>query len=142
MPVVVACPHCQRRIQVPNKIMDSPVVCPSCRKQFLVTPGAGAPVPAPETLFPEDLPPERRRRRQRRRERPVTGRVAVGARRTVWVGCMAIIGILWLSYRWWLTASFDDRPNAVEATALAGDTLVKMLAVYICARALTSITRR
>jgi len=73
MPEIIACPSCQRQLQIPENFFGQLVQCPDCQHQFEATPTTSAvqstppaPVPMkspPAKSYSDDREPERPRRR-------------------------------------------------------------------------------
>src|SRR3954466_14621641 len=66
---ILACPTCQRKLQVPAELLGQTVQCPECQGTFVATaaaPGTGVqptappPPPAPAPRGEPDRPPRRR----------------------------------------------------------------------------------
>lgn len=47
MPEIISCPQCQRKLQLPDELMNQTVRCPSCATEFVAQPGEAAPPPLP-----------------------------------------------------------------------------------------------
>jgi predicted Zn finger-like uncharacterized protein len=47
MPELVNCPHCEKKLRVPDNLIGQPVKCPTCGKTFTAT-AASAAAPPPE----------------------------------------------------------------------------------------------
>ena len=68
MAEIIACPTCQRKLQVPSELLGQTVQCPECKGTFAATaaPAEGAvqsTAPPPAPAVPEDAPARPSRRR-------------------------------------------------------------------------------